>query len=167
MQYVGRTVLVLLALAVSIPAWAELSGKVVGVADGNTITILDANKQLHKIRLAGIAAPKRGQPFGFRSKETLAKWVYDREVFVEASKTDRDGNLLGQVFVDGHDAGLEQVRAGLAWWDRAYANEQTADERELYELAEKEARKRRLRLWRDADPVPPWEWQRSNRPSKD
>lgn len=167
MQNVGRTFLVLLALAVSIPAWADLAGKVVGVADGNTITILDANKQLHKIRLAGIAAPKRGQPFGFRSKEYLAKWVYDREVFVEGEKIDRDGSMVGNVFVDGHDAGLEQIRAGLAWWDRANAHEQTAEEREVYELAEKEARKGKLRLWRDTDPVPPWEWQRSTRSPKD
>ena len=167
MQNLGQVFLVLLALVVSAPARADLTGKVVGVTDGDTITVLDSNKQLHKIRLAGISAPKRGQPFGFRSKEHLAKWVYDREVFVEGNRKDSGGRLLGTVFVDGHDAGLEQIRAGLAWWDRACANEQTADDRAVYELAQAEASKRKLRLWRDTDPVPPWEWQRSSRSPKD
>ena len=78
--------LVILALALSSPAWADVTGKVVGVADGDTVTVLDASKQQHKIRLAGIDAPEKGQAFGFRSKENLSKLVYERDVFVEGSK---------------------------------------------------------------------------------
>ncbi|MGP1678755.1 MAG: thermonuclease family protein [Burkholderiales bacterium] len=74
---------------------------------------------------------------------------------------------VGKVIVDGDDARLEQVRAGLAWWCGVRAREQTPDEREVYELAEKEARARKLRLWRDPDPVPPREWRRSTRSPKD
>ena len=158
-----RTFLVILALAISSSAWADLTGKVIGVADGDTITVLDSSKQQHKIRLAGIDAPEKGQAFGFRSKENLARWVYDRDAIIVGNKTDRYGRLVAKVIVDGHDAGLEQVRAGLAWWYRAYAKEQTPDDREIYELAEKEAREQKLRLWRDPSPVPPWEWRRQRR----
>lgn len=152
-----------LAVVLSFPAYAEFAGKVIDVADGDTITVLDANQQRHKIRLAGIDAPERGQAFGFRSKENLAKWIYEREAIIEERKKDRRGLLLGKVFVDGHDAGLEQIRAGLAWWDRTSAGEQAPDDRELYELAEKNAREQKLRLWRDPQPVPPWEWRASRK----
>jgi endonuclease YncB( thermonuclease family) len=163
MQNVGKSLFVVLALAISVPAWAEFTGKVVGVADGDTITVLDAKKQQHKVRLAGIDAPEKGQAFGFRSKEYLAKYVYDRDAIIDGSKKDRYGRLIAKVYVDGHDAGLEQIRAGLAWWYRAYAQEQMPEDRELYEVAEKEARERKLRLWRDPNPVPPWEWRKNQR----
>lgn len=152
-----------LAAALSLPAHAELTGRVVDVTDGDTITVRDARMQHHKIRLAGIDAPERGQAFGFRSKDNLAKWIYEREAVIEGNRKDRHGMLLGKVFVDGHDAGLEQIRAGLAWWDRASAGEQTPDDRELYELAEKSAQAKKLRLWRDPNPVPPWEWRASRK----
>ncbi|MBE0614570.1 MAG: thermonuclease family protein [Burkholderiales bacterium] len=152
-----------LAVAFSFPAHAEFTGTVIDVVDGDTITVLDANQQRHKIRLAGIDAPERGQAFGFRSKENLAKWITEREAIIEADKYARRGMLVGKVYVDGHDAGLEQIRAGLAWWDRPSANAQSPEDRELYELAEKQARERKLRLWRDARPVPPWEWRSSHR----
>lgn len=149
----------MLALALSISARAEFNGKVVGVADGDTITVIDAKQRQHRIRLAGIDAPERGQAFGFRSKENLAKWIYERDAWIEEIGASRDGKLLAKVYVDGHDAGLVQVRAGLAWWDRAHAGEQPPDDRVLYELAEKEARAQKRRLWREPSPVPPWEWR--------
>lgn len=112
----------LLALA---PAWAAtLEGRVVGVADGDTITVLDSAKTQHRVRLAGIDAPEKKQAFGTRSRENLARWVHRRDVIVEWHKRDRYGRLVGVVFVDGHDVNLEQVRAGFAWWYRQYAKEQ-------------------------------------------
>jgi len=151
------------AVALSFPARAEITGMVVSVRDGDTLTILDSNKRQRKIRLAGVDAPEKGQASGFRSKERLVKMLYDREVVIEGSKKDRDGSLTAKVFVDGHDVGLEQIRAGLAWWCRACAEEQTPEDRAIYELAENAARRRKLRLWRDAEPVPPWEWRRQKR----
>jgi endonuclease YncB( thermonuclease family) len=156
----GQTLFLMLALALPLCAGADFSGKVVGVADGDTITVLDAGKRQHRIRLAGIDAPEKGQAFGLLSKENLAKWIYERDAVIEDMRQGSDGKLVAKVYVDGHDAGLEQVRAGLAWWDRAHAAEQAADDRELYELAETEARAQKRRLWRDHDPVPPWEWRR-------
>ena len=69
----------------------------------------------------------------------------------------------GQVFIDGHDAGLEQVRAGMAWWYRDYSKEQALENQELYERTEQAAKEGKLGLWRDAAPIPPWEWRRKRR----
>ena len=140
-----------------------LSGRVVAVHDGDTITVLDANRTQHKIRLTGIDAPELGQAFGNPSKQNLSKWVYNRQVIVDWNKRDRYGRTVGVVLVDGHDVNLEQIRAGLAWWYRQYAKEQTLDDRQLYELAENEARAAKRGLWADPNPVPPWEFRRQGR----
>ncbi len=156
-------VAVALLIAWQIAAAETLHGRVVSVADGDTVTVLDSSKAQYRIRLSGIDAPERGQPFGTRARENLAKWAFRRDVIVEWRKKDRYGRLVGVVLVDGHDVNLEQVRAGLAWWYRDYAKEQTAAERDVYELAEKAARERKLGLWVDPKPVPPWELRRTKR----
>jgi endonuclease YncB( thermonuclease family) len=79
---------------------------------------------------------------------------------VDWHKRDQYGRLVGVVIAFGHDIGLEQGRAGLAWWYRAYAHEQRPEDRQLYELAEQEVRGVRRGLWSEPDPVPPWEWRR-------
>lgn len=65
--------------------------------------------------------------------------------------------------INGQDANLAQVRAGMAWWYRKYQYEQTAQQRVAYEAAEATAAAGRVGLWRDAGPVPPWEWRKVNR----
>ena len=140
---------------------ANLDGRVVGVHDGDTITVLDATKILHKIRLSGIDAPELKQAFGTRAKQYLSKWVFNRQVVVEWEKRDRYGRIIGVVIVDGQDMNLELVAAGMAWWYRGYAAEQPPDDRELYAVAENEARAGKRGLWADNAPVPPWEWRRT------
>jgi endonuclease YncB( thermonuclease family) len=151
-----------------------LAGKVVGVSDGDTITVLDSGKQQHKIRVAGIDAPEKDQPFGQRSKENLARLVFGKEVDVQWVKYDRYQRIVGKVMVAEPncqradcnktlDAGLGQVTAGFAWWYRKYAKEQSSEDARSYETAEQEARTRSVGLWRDADPVPPWDWRRKDR----
>ena len=140
-------------------AATQLTGRVVGVHDGDTVTVLDANRVQHKIRLAGIDAPELKQAFGTRSRQNLAGMVFGKDVLVEWNKRDRYGRTVGVVLVGGHDANLEQIRSGMAWWYRQYAREQTPNDRQLYELAENEARAAKHGLWADAAPVPPWEWR--------
>ena len=161
-------VFVVCSLALSVQA-ETLTGRVVGVADGDTVTVLDADRQQHKIRLQGIDAPEKAQPFGQRSKENLSGLVFNKDVRVEWEKQDKYKRIVGKVWVQPAscptcpmtlDAGLAQITVGLAWWYRKYADEQEPEDRGAYEFSEQEARAKRVGLWRDADPIPPWEWRR-------
>jgi endonuclease YncB( thermonuclease family) len=157
------SMLLALALVAGATNADELRGRVVGVADGDTITVLDSGQQQHKIRLSGIDAPEKAQPFGAKSKANLSALVFDRQVSLQCGKQDRYRREVCVVFIDGQDANLEQVKAGMAWWYRHYAKEQTPGDRTRYEEAESVAKGRRLGLWSDANPTPPWEFRHSKR----
>ncbi len=137
-----------------------LRGEVVALADGDTITVLDADRRQHKVRLAGIDAPEKRQSFGTQSKDSLASMVFRRQVVVEWSKYDRYGRVIGKVLVGNLDVCLEQVRLGMAWHYKRYAPEQSAADQAAYAAAETDARRAARGLWRDAAPVPPWEFRR-------
>ena len=155
-----RRIIVTVALALACSVHAEtVTGRVVGVADGDTITVLDAEKAQHKIRLAGIDAPEKKQAFGNRSKESLSEMVFDKTVNVETEKRDRYGRQIGKVLVNGQDVNLVQVERGMAWFYRQYQYEQSPNDRKLYEAAEDAAKNGRRGLWRDVDPVPPWDFR--------
>ena len=151
-----------------------LTGKVVSVSDGDTITVLDSVKQQHKIRIAGIDAPEKKQPFGQKSKENLSQLVFGKEVVVQWSKHDRYRRIVGKVTVAEPDCqrpdcakildvGMGQITTGLAWWYRKYAKEQSLEDARAYEAAERDAQASRIGLWRDKDPTPPWDWRRKDR----
>ena len=142
---------------------ATIEGWVVGVTDGDTVTVLDGSNTQHKIRLAGIDAPEKKQAFGARSKQSLSDLVFDRQVSVETDKRDRYGREVGVILVNGKDANLEQVTRGFAWHYKAYEREQSANDRKLYDFAEQEARARRRGLWADVDPTPPWDYRHRKR----
>lgn len=161
-------VLLLLWQAPTAPA-AELEGRVVHVADGDTLTVLDDQNQQHKVRLAGIDAPERSQPFGRRATTELANLTKNKRVIVDWTKTDRYRRIIGVVWVTPDnctickptlDAGLALIGDGLAWHYRAYERDQTFDDRRDYRQAEAEARARHAGLWTDTDPTPPWNWRR-------
>jgi endonuclease YncB( thermonuclease family) len=134
-------------------------GRVVGVSDGDTITVLDSSNTQHKVRLSGIDAPEKSQPFGQRSKQSLSDLVFDTTVTVETTKRDRYGREIGKVLASGVDVSLEQVRRGLAWHYKAYQREQSAEDRMTYSTAEQEARAAHIGLWIDPMPLPPWEFR--------
>lgn len=151
-------------LAASLCVQADVvSGKVVRVADGDTITVLDAQMQQHKIRLAGIDAPERRQAFGQRSREFLASLVAAQQVEVETEKTDKYGRSVGKVLLQGRDVNLAVVAAGLAWHYKEYESEQSPADRLLYSNAEQEARDLRKGLWVDPAPEAPWDWRHNGR----
>jgi len=162
----------LLALA-SLATRAEIrtfDARVVGVADGDTITVLDANNVQHRIRLAGIDAPEKGQPFAARSKQSLRRMVMGRNARIEWDEQDRYGRLVGKVWVTPAgidcrqepcprtlDAGRAQLTVGLAWH---YLGRHQGEEDSLaYEFDETEARARRVGLWSEPDPIAPWDWR--------
>lgn len=137
-----------------------ISGIVVGISDGDTVTLLDANRQQYKIRLKGIDAPESHQPFGQKSKTNLSAMVFNKDVVAECGKREKYRREICKIIVNGMDANLEQVKAGMAWHYKQYAKEQSSQDREDYEVAEFNAKIRRLGLWNDKNPVPPWEWRR-------
>jgi endonuclease YncB( thermonuclease family) len=140
----------------------EVEGLVISVQDGDTLTVLDQAKAQHRVRIAGIDAPEKAQPFGEASKASLAQLAFGKRVAARCHKHDRYGREVCSVYVAERDVGLEQVRNGLAWWYREYAREQTPHDRLTYEGAEREAREARRGLWRDANPQPPAEWRKQH-----
>ncbi len=137
-----------------------LEGKVVGVADGDTITVLDASKNQHRIRLTGIDAPEKSQAFGEKSKQNLSKMVYGKQVAVLWDKKDRYDRILGKVLTDWGDVNLAQVEDGMAWHYKRYMNDQSMKDQLAYDDAERTARRLKKGLWADAVPTPPWDWRR-------
>jgi endonuclease YncB( thermonuclease family) len=135
----------------------------VGVADGDTITVLSAGNQQTRVRLQGIDAPESGQAFGQVSKRNLSNFIFDKQVVVEYEKTDRYGRTLGKVLAGRRDVNLEQVKAGLAWHYKDYQEEQQPEDRRLYADAETDARAAKRGLWADANPIPPWDFRRGKR----
>lgn len=140
---------------------ATLEGRIVGVADGDTVTLLDGSNVQHKIRLAGIDAPESKQDFGNRSKQSLSDLVFAKAVTVETNKKDRYGRVVGKVTFDGIDVNLQQVERGLAWHYKEYEREQSSNDRILYASAERDAKSAKRGLWRDSEPIPPWEWRKA------
>ena len=132
------------------------TGKVVGVSDGDTITVLRDRTQV-KVRLLEIDAPEKAQAFGTKSKESLSEMCFGKTAELADKGKDRYGRTLARVTCDGVDANAEQVRRGMAWvYDR------NVTDKTLY-AAQEEAKAERRGLWHDDKPAPPWEWRKTKR----
>ena len=142
-----------LLLVLAFPACtADHAARVVGIADGDTITVLTADKTQHRIRLWGIDAPETGQDFGSRAKQAASELAFGKQVTIRPRDTDRYGRTVAEVILpDGRSMNREMVRRGMAWWYRAFA----PHDAELAGL-EAEAREARIGLWSQPNPVPPW-----------
>ena len=133
--------------------------RVVGISDGDTLTVLDELNQQHKIRLAEIDAPERGQPWGERSKQTLSALVFGKTVSVQQTDTDRYGRVVARVFAEGEDVNRTMVGQGAAWAYRQYLTDETLI------ATEATARRERVGLWSmsETQTVAPWDWRRGER----
>jgi endonuclease YncB( thermonuclease family) len=169
-----RLTLALLAATLACVAQARnpqtLAVKVTSIADGDTINVVDAKGRRHRIRLSGIDAPEMGQPFGAKSRQSLAGMALGKPAWIEWSKVDPYGRLVAKVLIPPPgcalpctariDVNLAQLEAGMAWFYRHYQNEQPKADRSAYAAAESRARERKAGVWSEARPVPPWEWRR-------
>ena len=181
---VQRVILILSATLVAflgaggVSGAAEIHGRVVRIADGDTITILESvgsrvpvlrslgeggprdraspAATQHKIRLHGIDAPEKSQAFGQKSKQHLSSLVFGKDVRVAYKSRDKYGRILGTVYVDGLDINLEMIRAGLAWHYKRF------DSTPAYAAAESEARQNRRGLWSDPNPIPPKQFRHAS-----
>lgn len=150
-----------LLLAVSLAASAEnLTGKVVRVSDGDTFVLLiEGNKQV-RVRLHGIDAPEMsgGQPYCRQSRQALADMIAGRTVSVKVHNYDRYKRAVGTVIdKKGVDVNLQMIKTGMAWHYSHF------DDTPAYSRAEKEARNGRKGLWKDKNPVNPYQWRKRNR----
>lgn len=152
--------LLLVRLAFSQALPQTFQARVVSVADGDTLTVLQ-NRQQIRIRLYGIDCPEKDQPFHTRASRRTAELAQGRTVTVRTESRDRWGRLVAWVTLpDGRSLNEILVAEGLAWHFRRYAPR----EKRLIQL-EREARDARRGLWQDPAPVPPWEWRRHSRRS--
>jgi len=158
-----RTLFIVMLLLSGQSSADLLRGRVVGVADGDTVTVLNVSNVQHKIRLMGIDAPEKKMPYGQRSKEHLSQLVFGKQVAVEYHKKDRYGRIVGKIEVNGSDANLGQIQAGMAWHYKQYEREQPEEDRRVYSMAEMDAHNARAGLWAAPDPVPPWDWRKQQR----
>jgi micrococcal nuclease len=146
----------LFLLLVSHAHAAEYPAKVVGITDGDTLTVLTSQKTQVKIRLAGIDAPEPGQDFGTRAKQAASSLAFGRAVTIIERHRDRYGRSVAEVILpDGRSMNREMVGQGATWWYRKYA----ANNHVLARL-EAVARQERRGLWSQSDPIPPWGWRK-------
>lgn len=157
-NFINRNLIVgFLLLSISFALKADvLNGTVVGISDGDTITVLDNSNKEHKVRLMGIDAPEKSQSFGNEAKKTLSNYIYKKEVTVEYKKYDKYKRIVGKVTLDGQDICLQMIRDGMAWHYKEYEKEQSKTDRDLYREAEAKAREMKVGLWIDAQPIEPW-----------
>ena len=144
----------LIILTLASAASADWQGKVVGVTDGDTLTVLSKGKP-ERIRLNGIDCPEKRQAFGKHAKQFASRLTYGKEVTVKDHGQDRYGLIIADaVLPDGRVLNEELIKAGMCWWYRKYA----PDNGRLEQL-EREAREAKRGLWAEPEPIPPWEWR--------
>jgi endonuclease YncB( thermonuclease family) len=133
----------------------DYSAKVVGISDGDTITVLTAEKKQVKIRLHGIDAPETGQDFGSKAKQAASEMAFGKQVTVKPVDTDRYGRTVAEVVLpDGKSLNREMVEQGMAWYYRQYKPDDV-----ILNRAEVCAKKSHLGLWSQPNPTPPWDWR--------
>jgi endonuclease YncB( thermonuclease family) len=140
-----------------------LVGRVTRVSDGDTLR-LQQGPHAVPVRLAAVDAPELDQAHGREARDALHACAFGRIVTVRVRATDRHGRTVGTVESAGRDCGLAQLRIGMAWHAKAYAQEQHQNDRGSYAAAERSARQRRVGLWADAAPVAPWAFRRTQPP---
>jgi len=141
----------------------NITGWVVGVSDGDTITMLDDNNIQYKVRLAGIDAPEKKQAFGNASKKSLSDLIFSKQVIANWSKKDRYGRLIAKVTLNQSDINLMQIQRGMAWFYFKYQNELKPEDRIEYLHAHQNASYNRLGLWADDLPEAPWDFRKNKK----
>ena len=149
--------ILLLSFALTLPLVADFQGKVVGVSDGDTITVLHGGKGVN-IRLYGIDCPESSQDFGQAAKKFTSGMVYGKIVKVEEKDNDRYGRIVGIVYVDAENLNLSLLCNGFAWYYKAYAKNEKS-----FAAAESKAKAAKSGLWSKSDPIPPWDYRRELR----
>lgn len=149
-----KTFIIVIAILIGCNAFAQLTGRVVGVHDGDTFTLLDSLNQQIKVRLHGIDCPELKQPYGYKAKQYAAALIYSKHVFVKVTAKDRYGRTVGIVYVpNGNCVNELMLQAGLAWHYSRY------DDNPVWAGYEAAAKVRGVGMWQDHQAVAPWEYR--------
>jgi len=140
----------------------NVNAGVVGVNDGDTITVrmIDTGRQ-ERVRLATIDAPEMNQPYGKAAKKSLSDLVFEKKIRLEIIDRDQYNRIVGEVFLNGLNVNVEQIRRGFAWHYKQFQKQQTEEQKRVYSSAEEVAKQSRSGLWRDQNPEPPWLFRKS------
>lgn len=145
----------LLFLCVAATCQTVLTGMVVGVADGDTFTLLTPAKKEVKVRLHGIDCPERNQDFGTRAKQYTSAQLFRKTVKIQVKSKDRYGRYVALVRLpNGRILNEELLKAGMAWHFTRY------DRSSSWAALERAARAKRVGLWSLKDPVAPWTFRK-------
>jgi len=159
-SFFALLMLLLLSISINAEAVTTISGKVVSVADGDTITILSNNNRQTKIRLYGIDTPEKAQAYGKQAKKFTASLTAGKRATVKVYDTDRYGRSVGVVFVNGTNVNEELITNGLAWQYRKYCKAPFCKD---WLKKEEYARSFAFGLWAESKPQPPWDWRKAKR----
>ena len=146
---------------------ADFTAKVQRVVDGDTVHVVNKAGKKFKVRLTGIDAPEKNQPYGLASTYKLTELLINKWVLLKSKpdngnlySIDRYNRVLAKVILDGRDINLAQVSSGYAWHFKRYQKQQSSSDREAYKDAELNAKKNKLGLWKEKKPIAPWNWRR-------
>ncbi|WP_287110409.1 thermonuclease family protein [Methylobacillus sp.] len=160
-RYINAFLTMLTGAFLAFNAHADtLTGKVIHIADGDTLTVMVNNTQ-HKIRLLGIDAPEKNQAYGKQSRVALNRAINGKQVTIDWNKRDDYGRIVGKVIYNGQDINLQQIQKGMAWHYKHFEREQEPEDRAKYAQAEYQAKRDKQGLWQDAKPIPPWQYRRT------
>ncbi len=157
-KYIKYAIFALFSILALHVSAETISGRVVSVADGDTLTVLSEDHQQFKIRLAGIDAPEKAQSFGQISKRQLSSLCFNQQAEVKVIATDKYHRTVGDVFCEKTHANEEMVKGGYAWVYRQYS-----EGFEQFIPLEQAAQEAKIGLWADPQPTPPWLWRRANK----
>lgn len=151
---------ILAAQPATLDAADLLRGKIVAYSSGTAFSVLDPDEKLRRIKLTGVDAPERRQRFAAEARQLASEWLGRTSIQVRVDGSGRDGRTHGRVEIDGRDVGLSLLTAGMAWCDPSDESMLPAPTRETYQTACNKAKASRQGIWRDANPVPPWEYRK-------
>ena len=134
--------------------FAQISGKVIGIKDGDTVVILLEGNIQKTLRVAEVDSPENSQPFGKNAKQFTSDQIFGKQINFIETDTDRYGRTIAKIYYDNKYVSAEIIKSGFGWWYYHYSNDKNL------EMLEDEASKNKIGLWSDPNSIPPWEWRK-------